>query len=56
LHRSWFFDPHTIKVSAVAGNIRLTGTVQSWHDRRVAAETAWAAPGAMNVQNDIKVG
>jgi len=56
LHRSWFFDPHTIKVSAVAGNIRLTGTVSSWHDRRVAAETAWAAPGAMNVQNDIKVG
>jgi osmotically-inducible protein OsmY len=44
LHRSWFFDPRTIDVSAEGGDIRLTGTVTSWHDRRIAAETAWAAP------------
>ncbi len=55
LHRSWFFDPATIRVSAQGGNVRLTGTVTSWHDRRVAAETAWAAPGATNVENDITV-
>jgi osmotically-inducible protein OsmY len=56
LHRSWFFDPHTIKVSAQDGDVRLTGTVTSWHDRRVAAQTAWAAPGVTNVENDISVG
>jgi len=55
LHRSWFFDPHTIKVSAQQGDVRLTGVVTSWHDRRVAAQTAWAAPGVTSVQNDISV-
>ncbi len=55
LHRSWLFDPKTIKVSALGGNIRLSGTVHSWHDRNVAAATAWAAPGAIAVENDITV-
>jgi osmotically-inducible protein OsmY len=55
LHRSWFFDPCSIKVSAVGGEIRLTGTATSWHDRRTAAETAWAAPGVTKVENDITV-
>jgi osmotically-inducible protein OsmY len=55
LHRSWFFDPHRITVSAQDGDVRLTGVVTSWHDRRVAAETAWAAPGVTNVANDISV-
>jgi osmotically-inducible protein OsmY len=55
LHRSWFFDPQTIKVSAQQGDVRLTGVVTSWHDRRVAAQTAWAAPGVTSVQNDISV-
>jgi osmotically-inducible protein OsmY len=56
LHRSWFFDPHTIMVSALGGDVRLTGTVTSWHDRRIAAETAWAAPGVTQVVNEITVG
>jgi osmotically-inducible protein OsmY len=55
LHRSWFFDGDTIKVSANGGAIKLTGTVSSWHDRQVAAETAWAAPGATSVVNDLMV-
>jgi osmotically-inducible protein OsmY len=55
LHRSWFFDPNTIEVSAREGDVRLTGTVTSWHDRRVAAETAWAAPGVTNVENAISI-
>jgi len=55
LHRSWFFDGDTIKVSANGGAIKLTGTVNSWHDRQVAAETAWAAPGATSVVNDLMV-
>ena len=55
LHRFWFFDDNTIRVSAEGGRIRLTGTVHSPHDRRLAASTAWAAPGATRVENDITV-
>ena len=55
LHRSWFFDPKTVNVTAEGGHIRLTGTVRSWHDRQVAAEIAWAAPGATAVENDLAV-
>jgi osmotically-inducible protein OsmY len=55
LGRSWFFDPKTISVSAQGGKVRLTGTVSSWHDRQIAATTAWAAPGATAVENDIAV-
>ncbi|NML10320.1 BON domain-containing protein [Sphingobium sp. AR-3-1] len=53
LHRSWFFDPKTITVSAQEGNVVLAGTVHSPHDRQVAAATAWAAPGVTDVRNDI---
>ena len=55
LHRSWFFDPRTVTVSAQGGNVRLTGSVHSPHDRQVAAATAWAAPGVTGVQNDISI-
>ncbi len=56
LHRSWFYDePQTVFVSAVGGNVKLTGTVDSWFDRQTAADTAWAAPGATSVENDIRV-
>ena len=55
LHRSWFFDPETVHVTAQHGRVRLTGIVHSQHDRKVAAETAWAAQGATDVQNLITV-
>lgn len=55
LHRSWFFDPDTITVKADGGKVKLSGTANSWHDREVAASTAWAARGATSVQNDITV-
>ena len=55
LHRSWFFDPQTIKVSAKGGLVHLTGSVQLPHDRQLASITAWSAPGVTGVQNDIVV-
>jgi osmotically-inducible protein OsmY len=55
LGRSWFFDPATIEVTDDGGRVRLTGDVPSPHARQVAAETAWAAPGTLEVQNDIRV-
>lgn len=33
----------------------MTGTVQSWRDREIAAEIAWAAPGTTSVANNIVV-
>ena len=55
LDRSWFFDPETIHVTADGGKIKLTGTARTPHDRMLAELTAWAAPGATSVENDILV-
>jgi osmotically-inducible protein OsmY len=54
LNRSWFFDP-AISVTAEGGKVRLSGTVRSPHERQVAGATAWGAPGATAVENDILV-
>jgi osmotically-inducible protein OsmY len=55
LHRSWYYDPNTITVSAQGGKITLTGKVSTWNARRLAGSTAWSAPGATSVENDIAV-
>jgi osmotically-inducible protein OsmY len=55
LHRSSFVDPTTVHVRADGGKVILSGTVQSFSERQVAAETAWSAPGATSVENDITV-
>ena len=55
LHRSWFFDGDTIEVSADGGVVRLIGSVDSLHDRKVAEKTAWAAPGVVEVENLLDV-
>jgi osmotically-inducible protein OsmY len=55
LHRSWFFDPQMITVSARGGAVRLSGSVQSWPERQVAADIAWAALGTTAVDNALRV-
>jgi osmotically-inducible protein OsmY len=56
LHRSWFWDDEAhVTVSANAGAVKLSGNVDSWHDRQVAANTAWAARGTTSVENLITV-
>jgi len=55
LNRSWCFDPKPIMVTAQGGKVSLAGTVRSWRDRRVAASTAWAAPGVTEVTNNISI-
>lgn len=54
LHRTWS-APDDITVSASGGDVHLTGTVGTWRDREIAARTAWAAPGAVTVTNDLVV-
>ena len=55
LHRSWFFDPKLVKVSAIGGTVTLTGKVHSFHDWNAANAIAWSAPGTTRVQNDITI-
>ena len=55
LKRSWS-DPQRINVSASGGVIRLTGTARTPFDRERAELTAWSAPGAISVENDIEIG
>ncbi|SEN55586.1 Osmotically-inducible protein OsmY, contains BON domain [Loktanella fryxellensis] len=54
LHRSWF-SPDNISVTAHDGRVTLTGKVEYWDERALAATTAWAAPGVTSVVNDIWV-
>ena len=55
LHRSIFFDTERVHVTAENGRVKLTGTVNSWLERQTAGSTAWAAPGAVSVENDLIV-
>lgn len=55
LHRSIFFEPEKVHVTAEGGRVKLTGTVNSWQERRTAGTTAWAARGATSVENDLIV-
>ena len=56
LGHSWFFDPHTLEVHVEAGRVRLTGTVRSQRERRMAAAAAWAHEGVVEVENLLAVG
>jgi osmotically-inducible protein OsmY len=54
LHRSWF-APNDLKVAANGGKVTLTGHVKSWSERELAGMTAWGAPGATDVENDLVI-
>jgi len=54
LNRSWF-SPENINVSAINGEVTLTGTVEYWDERALAGTTAWAAPGVISVSNNIRI-
>jgi osmotically-inducible protein OsmY len=55
LHRSWLFDPRTVTVTADGGRVRLTGTVRTPAERRIAASTAWKELGVTEVVNELVV-
>jgi osmotically-inducible protein OsmY len=52
LRRS-YYSADDIHVSADGGKISLTGHVKSWNERELAGTTAWAAPGATDVENHL---
>jgi osmotically-inducible protein OsmY len=55
LVRAAEIDAGRIQVHSEDGNVRLTGTVHAWSERRAATEAAWKAKGVTNVTNDIEV-
>lgn len=55
LGRSWFFDPERVGVDVQGDRVRLTGSVHTDHERRLAAVTAWSSPGVAIVENDLAI-
>ena len=55
LKRSWYTRPDSIDVRADGGQVTLTGVVHSPYARSVAAATAWSAPGATSVVNNLAI-
>lgn len=55
LGRSWFFDPKRVGVDVEGDRVRLTGSVHTEHERRLAAVTAWSSPGVGIVENDLAI-
>ncbi len=48
-------DAQGVTVSLAGGTVRLDGNVRTWHERQVAEDAAWAAPGVTRVEDRIMV-
>lgn len=46
-------DASSVTIDLDGNKIKLGGTVRSWHERRVAEDAAWAAPGVTQVEDHI---
>ncbi|MEY4249795.1 MAG: hypothetical protein RJA87_1428 [Pseudomonadota bacterium] len=44
-----------ITVRADQGRVTLEGQVKTWHERQIAEQAAWAAPGVTSVEDRIRV-
>jgi osmotically-inducible protein OsmY len=53
--RSAEVDARRVEVHATDGRIVLRGNVRSWAERAEAQQAAWAAPGVVNVENNLIV-
>jgi len=48
-------DSKNIKVAVSNNTVTLTGKVDSWHDREIAENAAWAAPGVTKVKDQLSI-
>lgn len=54
--RSAEIDANRIQVETTDGTVTLRGQVRSWTERQEAERAAWAAPGVVEVDDELKVG
>jgi osmotically-inducible protein OsmY len=55
LLRDAFLENGQIEVYASSGEVRLDGTVPSYHTRKAAEDVTWWTPGVINVENLLLV-
>lgn len=55
IKRSADVDAAAITVLTDGGKVTLGGRVKAWHERQVAEQAAWAAPGVTRVEDNIVV-
>lgn len=56
LTRQAIREAKQIQVAIDGNTVKLTGTVNSWHEREAAQGVAWSAPGVHFVVNELRVG
>jgi osmotically-inducible protein OsmY len=54
--RSAEIDASRIQVETSEGTVKLRGRVRSWGERQEAEKAAWAAPGVLEVNDELKIG
>lgn len=55
IKRSAALDANQIAISASGGKVVLSGSVHSWHERSLAEQAAWSAPGVTDVRDEIRI-
>ncbi|CCF82857.1 BON domain-containing protein [Nitrolancea hollandica] len=53
-HDAWV-DASQIQVATRYGIVKLTGTVHTVYQKRLAGDDAWGVPGVMDVYNDLTI-
>lgn len=53
--RSAQIDANHVSVDTNDGNVTLRGEVRSWTEREQAEQSAWSAPGVLNVKNELTI-
>jgi osmotically-inducible protein OsmY len=48
-------DANTVTIKTEGSKVFLGGRVKAWHERRVAEQAAWSAPGVTQVEDNIMV-
>lgn len=49
-------DANAVTITASGNKVTLSGKVKAWHERKLAEQAAWAAPGVTQVEDRILVG